>query len=66
MGVANTNNTNADGVFSIGNCARCGEAHVDVTYHRFFNPPPRYTHWAVCPKTAEPILVLFVEENVGE
>lgn len=48
---------------SIQGCARCGESHDVVTMMEFINPPPGYTHWAICPETGEPILAYFVEGN---
>jgi len=56
--------------FSIKNCARCGENHMDDELRAvpFVNPPPvnslekkksgmSLTHWATCPNTGDPIMV---------
>jgi len=42
-------------------CARCGQNHNALVFHRLTNPSA-YTHWAMCPITNEPILLQF--ENV--
>lgn len=45
-------------------CARChGEGHDDITFKPLKHPVSqdgkvRYTHWAPCPTTGEPILML--------
>jgi len=41
-------------------CARCGEDHI-ITFRRFKNPIDRFTHWALCPNTNEPILLEIYE-----
>ena len=44
--------------FSVTGCARCGENHEMLTAHPFTRPPDKtITHWAICPKTDEPILI---------
>jgi hypothetical protein len=41
-------------------CARCQLDHT-VEFLEFKTPPPKYTHWAICPNTKEPIL-LWIEK----
>lgn len=43
-------------------CARCwGEGHTSLLFHVFLHPVvvggQRFTHWATCPDTGEPILM---------
>lgn len=40
----------------VTNCARCGEIHT-LEFVAFTTPPPDATHWALCPRTQEPILM---------
>lgn len=46
---------------TIINCARCGETHAKIQLKKFQSPPggvlKGLTHWALCPKTKEPILI---------
>lgn len=39
------------------NCARCGLTHKDLPMRKFRRPPPDATHFAICPKYKEPILI---------
>jgi len=43
-------------------CARCEKDH-EVEVKVFTNPPPIYTHWALCPNLNEPILIKIIEED---
>jgi hypothetical protein len=48
----------------IENCARCGETHDVVSCMKLTRPCEvnlKFTHWAQCPRTLEPILVSFEE-----
>jgi len=45
---------------SIARCARCGQNHKNLIFKRFESPPDEWTHWALCPKTGEPILMCVV------
>lgn len=47
---------------NIVSCARCEKDH-EVEVKEFTNPPPNYTHWALCPNLQEPILIKVVEEE---
>lgn len=47
----------------IQGCARCdGEGHLGLTFHRLRHPVElqgcALTHWATCPTTGEPIMLL--------
>jgi hypothetical protein len=48
---------------NITNCARCGKNHATVQAFAFVNPPPRFTHWATCPTTADPILITVMDDR---
>ena len=52
---------------AVDGCARCGGSHPNLEFRRFTGEPnPHYTHWALCPKTGHPILLviaLFVDDN---
>lgn len=44
------------------NCSRCGEDHSDLTFKKLTCPiivseGERWTHWASCPSTREPIIM---------
>jgi len=50
----------------IKRCARCGKNHQGLAVHSFdrcvvINPEEVYTHWATCPRTGDPILILYKE-----
>lgn len=48
-------------------CPRCGGEHWTLIVYPLTNPGAlRYTHWAVCPKTKEPVLILFPPEEDPE
>lgn len=46
------------------NCARCGHDHEQLEFKPFKNPvenhPAPLTHWALCPKLEEPILLALI------
>lgn len=56
----------------IKNCPRCGKEHESVTFHKFKAPmrvdrggrskPRVFTHWAICPTTQEPFLLIVKSE----
>jgi hypothetical protein len=46
---------------SIKNCARCGEDHELLDFKLLSNPIAEWTHFSICPKTDEPILLEIVE-----
>lgn len=44
-------------------CARCGGRHRSIVFRRFTRPlqrEKRWTHWALCPRNGEPILMKIV------
>lgn len=43
-------------------CARCAQTHTDIEFKPLTNPA-RYTHWATCPVTDEPIMMIAGEEE---
>jgi len=48
---------------SLSNCARCGGAHEQLEVKPLDNPPDRYTHFAMCPISQQPIMVKIVAEQ---
>ena len=38
-------------------CSRCGGNHAAVTFFKFVRPPLPETHWGLCPRTGDPILM---------
>ena len=48
---------------TIRNCARCGQDH-ELEFRRFQRPMQRtgYTHWATCPTTGEPIIMVMATD----
>ena len=47
--------------YKITNCARCGGRHTDIWFWKFTRKASEYTHWAMCPKTNQPILMRFTK-----
>jgi hypothetical protein len=50
-------------ISSIKNCARCGGNHEDLVFNKLRRPtqtPEKWSHWASCPKTKEPILLRVI------
>ena len=49
-------------------CARCGGAHIGLTFHELIHPIAAeedveaytFTHWATCPTTKEPIVMRMI------
>lgn len=39
------------------NCARCGGEHLNTRFFPFERPPVDATHWGICQKTGDPILM---------
>ncbi len=48
---------------TFSNCARCGDKHRRIVCGKFTRPCGEFTHYSVCPKTGEPILVRVVHED---
>lgn len=54
---------------TIKNCIRCGEDHKDLEAKKLTNPMEipnsngyKISHWAMCPKLNEPIMVEVIEK----
>ena len=43
-------------------CARCGGTHKRLKLRRFGREPGKWTHWVMCPKAHEPILVRYTDD----
>jgi hypothetical protein len=53
----------------IEKCARCGKNHRRILYKKFkraVQANVEYTHWGLCPRTKEPILMRFEEPDYIE
>lgn len=52
------------------NCARCGESHLKLPMFRFGRPvvagTTTFTHWCLCPKTKEPVVLKVDKELTKE
>lgn len=46
---------------TITGCARCGQTHQNIEVREFTEPADKYTHFAICPSTNEPILIYMTE-----
>ena len=46
-------------VQTIEGCARCGKGHKDLVFSRLIGPGDEYTHYATCPNTRQPVLLMF-------
>lgn len=44
---------------NIVDCPRCGEEHDKTFFRKLSNPVDKWTHWAMCPNTSEPLLGYF-------
>jgi hypothetical protein len=57
----------SDFTFSVTGCARCGGDHVELAAVEFQRPPKdedeEWSHWATCPETGEPILIVTPHEK---
>jgi len=47
----------------IGNCARCAENHAQLTFKKLGEPIESWTHWAPCPNTQEPVLLINTDDD---
>jgi hypothetical protein len=47
-----------------GKCSRCGQPHYQLEFKSFIAPQKRYTHWAICPATEEPILMFVLQPSL--
>jgi hypothetical protein len=61
--------TGAITIRDLRGCARCGGNHGDVRAKKLSRPmsPPEcsvsWSHWFMCPKLLEPVLVAIVEDG---
>ncbi len=47
-------------------CARCGENHSDIDVELLAGGEPPWTHYAMCPKTDQPVIVTLFDVPVRE
>jgi len=50
----------------LSSCPRCGQDHGRVAFRHLERSNPSHTHWAICPKTGEPVMLVImgVKERV--
>lgn len=53
-----------DIVTTIEGCARCKGTHENIHQRKLARPSGRHTHYAICPTTDEPIMVIVHESAV--
>lgn len=46
-------------------CDRCGRKHRDIVFTPFRRPYGAITHWALCPRYKEPILMKLANGGTG-
>lgn len=51
---------------TIANCSRCALTHESLVFKALANPTGDWTHWALCPKNAEPLFVPAREADGGQ
>jgi hypothetical protein len=55
---------------NVTGCSRCGEYHKQLVFKKFTNPIDdtngKWTHWATCPTTGDPVLMRIVDDDDGE
>ena len=42
---------------ALKDCPRCTETHEDITFKPLTSPTTDFTHWTLCPRTAQPIMM---------
>ena len=47
-------------------CARCGEDHKALVFLAFDEPVDEFTHWALCPKGGQPVLLQITATFDGD
>lgn len=52
----------------LGSCARCGQDHDDLRFDPLSqaHDDDEWSHWASCPETDEPVLLMIMEEDVHD
>jgi len=44
-------------------CARCGKKHVGLVFIKLKKKSPNdWSHWATCPNTSEPLMLLISDD----
>lgn len=51
---------------SIVNCYACDARHDGVEFHEYKTPNPPYTHWFICPRTNDPVMLTMVMNTAGD
>lgn len=51
---------------SIVNCHACDARHDGIPFHEYKTPNPPYTHWFLCPRTGDPVMVALVQNSAGD
>jgi hypothetical protein len=47
---------------TVTRCVRCGAVHEDLEFKLIDNRPHDFTHFAMCPKTQQPIILEVFEQ----
>ena len=42
-------------------CARCGRNHKNLVFKRLTRSQGEWTHWAMCPRNKQPIMLMFYD-----
>lgn len=50
-------------VTDVTHCARCGGNHRSLKFSKLEKPVDVYTHWALCPKVKEPVVLLLYDKD---
>jgi hypothetical protein len=50
----------------LAKCARCGGEHKDLILYKLGCKRQEFSHWAICPYTTEPILVVIAKKTKGK
>lgn len=45
----------------IVNCARCGRNHKNLVFKRLTRSQEEWSHWALCPRNKQPIMLMFYD-----
>lgn len=52
-------------VQELRSCVRCGETHAMLSFKGADRTDGTWTHWTLCPRTGDPILLLWKSEATG-
>lgn len=47
----------------LARCTKCEQAYEELTFRKLKKPIYGYFYWAICPVTAEPILMTMEKSN---